>query len=129
MRVVEKGVPGCDVFDVLLTNRSHAFHHTHNLNCTRRVLILFYSKPRCPSKRVDRHLCQLSHKKEPSFLSPSWLVNRFKQVYFLRRAIQSLPLVHRKAGPTSTTLHNIDCNGLKAFDLTVKAELQTRIPS
>lgn len=42
-------------------------------------------------------------------------MNRFKQVYFLRRTIQSLPLVHRKAGPTSTTLHDIDCNGSQGF--------------
>ena len=35
-------------------------------------------------------------------------------------------MVHRKAGPTSMTLRNIDCNCLKAFDSTVKAELHTR---
>ena len=74
VEVGEKGVAGYgDVFDVMLTNKSHALSFSHQLSPAfeASLLIIFYSRPGCPSKRVDRHMSIVTP--ERSFVLDSFL--------------------------------------------------------
>lgn len=117
--------------DVLLTNRSHGFLVSltpwHSKRQVSLELFLYTHKgPRCSSKRVEplSPLSMFTTGMNLSFfLTPRFANRSNRSIFFSDVPFQSLPLAHRKAGPTSkpTLFSSIEtAMGPKDFDLVSK---------